>query len=206
MARPSLLGLVACFASFAFAQNALANKPAAPASSTPVQVVYVIDGRSLVTYNVDPQALNATQVGTPIAVGGLTGYGVLIPSPNDHSVYYVAPNAQDVDHLWVYVTDASGVPQAPATQEITVKGFWGLELAPLSNLAYLVTKSPNNSSYQATYSLLRYSVDPVSGRLSQPLVEATYLLPDDPSGAYCGLELFGFNPASTTFYDAGHLQ
>jgi hypothetical protein len=202
MARPSLLCLVACFASLTFAQNVTAGSPAAPASSTPVQVVYVIDGRSLVTYNVDPQTLNATQVGSRLAVGGLTGYGVLIPSPNDHSVYYVSPNAQGIDHLWVYVTDASGVPQAPATQEMTVKGFWGLEFDPLSNFAYLVSKSPNNGSYQATYSLLRYLVDPVSGRLSQPLVEATYLLFDDPSGADCGLELFGFNPAATTFYDA----
>jgi hypothetical protein len=201
MARPSLLCLVACFASLTFAQNALANNPAAQASSTPIQVVYVIDGTSLLTYNVDPQTLNATQVGTPITVGGLTGYGVLIPSPNDHSVYYVAPNAQGTDHLWVYATDASGVPQAPAIQVMTVKGFWGMQLDPLSNFAYLVSKSPNNSSYQATYYMKRYTVDPVSGKLSQPLVEATYLLPDDPSGADCGLELFGFNPAATTFYD-----
>jgi hypothetical protein len=202
MARPSLLCLVACFASLTFAKNATPDSPAATALSTPVQVVYVIDGRSLLTYNIDPQALNATQVGPRLAVGGLTGYGVLIPSPNDHSVYYVAPNAQGIDHLWVYVTDASGVPQAPARQEITVKGFWGMQLDPLSNFAYLVSKSPTNASYQATYSLLRYLVDPASGRLSQPVVEATYLLFDNPSGADCGLELSGFNPAATTFYDA----
>ena len=202
MARPSLLCLVVCLASFALAQNAIPDGPAAQASSTPVQVVYVIDGTRLLTYNVDPQTLYATQVGTPLAVGGLKGYGVLFPSPNDHSVYFVAPNAQGIDHLWVYVTDASGVPQAPATQEITVKGFWGLQLDPLSNFAYVVIKTPHSNSYNATYSLRRYLVDPVSRRLSQPLVQATYLLPDDPSGADCGLELFGFNPAATTLYDA----
>jgi len=202
MARPCLIWLVVCLASFALAENAIPDGSAAQASSTPVQVVYVIDGTRLVTYNVDPQTLYATQVGSPLAVGGLTGYGVLFPSPNDHSVYFVAPNAQGIDHLWVYVTDASGVPQAPATQEITVKGFWGLQLDPLSNFAYLVIKSADNSAYQATYYLKRYTVDPVSGKLSQPIVEATYLLFDDPSGADCGLELFGFNPAATTLYDA----
>ena len=202
MPRPSLLCLVACFASLALAQNARPNSPAGQASSTPVQVVYVIDGTSLLTYNVDPQTLYATQVGSPITLGGLMGYGVLYSSPNDHAVYFVSPNAQGVDHLWVYVTDASGVPQAPATQVMTVKGFWGMQFDPLSNFAYLVIKSSNNSNYQATYSLKRYIVDPTSGKLSQPLVEASYLLPDDPSGAYCGLELFGSNPAATTFYDA----
>jgi hypothetical protein len=202
VARPSLLGLVVCFASLAFAQNAIPNSRAAQASSTPVQVVYVIDGTSLVTYNVDPQTLYATQVGTPLTVGGLTGYGTLFPSPNDHFVYFVSPDAQGIDHLWVYVTDASGVPQAPATQKMTVNGFWGFQLDPRSNFAYLVFKSPNNGSYNATYSIRRYVVDPVSGRLSQALVEATYVLPDDPSGAYCWLGLLGFNPAATTLYDA----
>jgi len=202
MARPSLLCLVICLTSFALAQNAIPDGPAAQASATPVQVVYVLDGTSLITYNIDPQTLYAAQVGSPITVGGNAGYGGLIPSPNDHSVYFSAPDAQGSDHLWVYVTDSSGVPQAPATQEMTVQGLWGLEFDPGANFAYLVSKSGNSGSYQATYSLLRYLVNPVSGRLSQPLLQATYVLPDDPSGAYCGLELFGFNPAATTFYDA----
>lgn len=202
MARPSLLWLVVCFATLAFAQDAIPNSPAAQASSTPVQVVYVLEGTSLVTYNVDPQTLYATQVGSPITVGGNAGYGGLLPSPNDHAVYFSAPDAKGTDHLWVYVTDASGVPQTPATQEITVQNLWGLQFDPRSNFAYVVSKSLNNGQYQATYSLLRYLVDPVSGRLSHPLVQATYLLPDDPSGADCGLELFGFNPAATTMYDA----
>ena len=88
MPRPSLLCLVACFASLALAQNARPNSPAGQASSTPVQVVYVIDGTSLLTYNVDPQTLYATQVGSPIILGGLMGYGVLYPSPNNHAVLF----------------------------------------------------------------------------------------------------------------------
>jgi hypothetical protein len=202
MARPSLFCLVVCVATLAFAQDAIPNSPAASGSSTPVQVVYVLEGTSLVTYNIDPQTLYATPVGSPITVGGNAGYGGLLPSPNDRFVYFSAPDARGSDHLWVYVTDAFGVPQAPATQEITLQNLWGLQFDPRSNFAYLVIKTPHSNSYNATYSLRRYLVDPVSGRLSQPLVQATYLLPDDPSGADCGLELFGFNPAATTLYDA----
>ena len=193
MARPSLFCLVVCFASFALAQNA-----------NPVQVVYVLEGKTIVTYNVDPQTLYASQVGSPLTVYDATpGYGVLYPSPNDHFIYFFAPDSHNNEHLWVFATDASGVPQAPATQGMTVNGFWdGPQFDPRFNFAYMVVKSPNDVNYNATYSLRRYAVDPASGRLTQAIVESQYVLPDDPSAAYCWLSLMGFNPAGTIFYDA----
>jgi hypothetical protein len=192
MTRPSLLCLLVCFASFAFAQT------------TPVQVVYVLEGKTIVTYNVNPQTLYASQVGSPLTVYDATpGYGVLYPSPNDHFIYFVAPDSHNNEHLWVFATDASGVPQAPAAQQMALNGFWdGLRFDPRSNFAYMVVKSPNPANYNATYFLRRYAVDPASGRLSQAIVEAQYVLPDDPSGSYCWLSLFGFNPAATSLYDA----
>jgi hypothetical protein len=193
MARPSLLCLVVCVASFALAQN-----------TSPVQVLYALSGKSIITYNVDPQTLNASKVGSPLTVYNATpGYSALYPSPNDHFIYFFSPDSHNNEHLWVFATDASGVPQAPATQVMTVNGLWDIpQFDPHANFAYMVFKSANDVNYNATYSLRRYAVDPATGRLSQPVVEAQYVLPDDPSGAYCWLSLMGFNPAATIFYDA----
>ena len=61
---PPFLLLLA--ASFAFAQNSRSVE--ASASASPVQVVYVVEGTTIVTYNVDSTTLSATPVGTPLTV------------------------------------------------------------------------------------------------------------------------------------------
>src|ERR1700692_2034946 len=71
MSRSLSLCFVLCLSSFALASS--------------VQVVYVAQGTSIVTYNVDPQNLNYTQGGT-LSNAGVSTFGTVVPSPNDHFI------------------------------------------------------------------------------------------------------------------------
>jgi hypothetical protein len=55
-------------------------------------------------------------------------------------------------------------------------------------------------SYQILYVIRRYLVDLNTGKISQPLVEAQYVLSNFDAES-CGLFLNGFNSAGTTMYD-----
>src|ERR1700732_3849956 len=98
MTRRLPLWLLLCCSSLALAQNTVPQSDLAPQQlTTPVQVVYVVDGASIVTYDVDPQSLYATQVGTPFNLSG-TFYW-LVPSPNDHFFYVITYDQHYNKHL-----------------------------------------------------------------------------------------------------------
>ena len=107
--------LLFCLSAFSFAQNS-SQIVASSTPSSAVQVVYVVDGSTLTTYNVDPQTLQATAVGT-LTLPQSTYPGV-VTSPNGRFLYYSAYlNDSQQDHeLYVYDTNASGVPgQTPCS-------------------------------------------------------------------------------------------
>jgi hypothetical protein len=164
--------------------------------------VYVIDGSTLTTYDIDPQSLYATQVGT-LTLPEST-YPNIVSSPNDHFLYYTAYNSplqSSPQHLWVYATDASGAPQTPAVQEINANGFYGgPSIDPQGNFFYAVHEGRAGRQY-TTFTIRRYLVDPNTGKISQPQVEAQYELANDPSGEDCGLNLDGFNANGNKLYD-----
>lgn len=204
MSRVSPLIAALCFTLVALFQDCTAQANAAPnASTSVVQVAYLIEGNSLLTYNVDPQTLNATQVGTLKVEIPSSYYNYwLAPSPNGHFLYFVSADTSFHQHLWVYQTDATGAPQNPPVQVMKIEGqLWGLQFDPQANFAYTVNVNPY-TGFQSTFYLRRYVVDPATGRLSQPETQATYVLSTDPSGADCGLALFGFSPKTTQLYDA----
>src|ERR1700686_3902175 len=123
MSRFLSLCLVLCVSSFAFASS--------------VEVVYVAQGTSIVTYNVDPQTLNYTQVGT-LSIKGASTFGSVVPSPNDHFIYVMAADATQTTHLYVYATAANGVPQSRPTQTIIAKSLKSLQLDPNGKFLYAV--------------------------------------------------------------------
>jgi hypothetical protein len=165
-----------------------------------VQVVYVVEGNTIVTYNVDPQTLNATQVGS-LNINGSAEYYGLFPSADDHFLYLVAFNSNSTKTLSVYATDASGAPQAPATQQFNANYFYGIQFDPRANFAYAVYGLPYDA-YNTAYHIFRYVVDPKTGKLSNRVSEATYILSNGAEGStYCEVGLYGFNPAATTLYD-----
>ena len=176
------------------------------AASTPVQVVYLTAGTTIVTYDVDPQTLNPAQVGSITVPNAVVNPDVnpwLIAAPNDHFIYYIGYVSQSQEHLWVFATDSTGSPQLPAVQQLNVKNLDGLQVDPKANFAYAVFEGVNvDHAYTTPWYIRRYAIDPASGKLSQPQLEATYALDNGADGTtLCGLSLLGFNSNGTSLYD-----
>ncbi len=180
MLRPLPLWLLLLAASFAFAQNSRSVE--ASASASPIQVVYVVEGTTIVTYNVDSTTLSATPVGTPLTVPNAFTLGTLIPAPHGHFLYLVGYDANSNEYLWVYATDDNGAPTAPATQRISLTGFYGLQVDPHANFAYIVSVYPIGQTYNSRFYIRRYRIDPITGALSSSEAEAKYVLPNGAEG------------------------
>jgi hypothetical protein len=193
-----------CLGTLTSAQNTV---PAlAQTASTPVQVVYLTEGTTIVTYNVDPQTLNPSQVNSvivPNAVVNPDVYPWLIAAPNDHFIYYIGYVSQSQQRLWVFATDSTGSPQLPVLQEFNVKNFNGLRVDPKASFAYAVFEGvDDDGSYTTPWYIRRYAIDPASGKLSQPRLEATYSLDNGAEGTtFCWLSLLGFKSSGTSLYD-----
>ena len=192
MLRATFLCLLCCL-SFAVTQLAVSSSQ----PSTPIQIIYTLDGTTLSTYNIDPLTLQPTLAGTLTVEQSL--YAWIYPSPHGHFLYFATSNGnQSSPQLFVYATDPSGAPQSPAVQKLNVNGFGGLQIDPSGHFLYMANYAPG--SYQILYILRRYVVDLNTGKISQPLVEAKYVLPSFDADS-CGLFLSGFNSAGTTMYD-----
>ena len=194
--RAFMLCLVLALPFISFAQTATPSQT--PNSGT--QVVYVVDGATLTTYNVDHN-LNANQVGT-LTLQEST-YPNIVPSPTDHFIYYTAYNDTfKTQHLWVYTTDSTGSPQSPAVQEVNVTGLYvSLSINPKADFFYDVLITPDGQSYN-WFTVRRYLIDPRTGKISQPKVVARYKLPSGAEGSEgCGFIIDGFNATATKMYD-----
>jgi hypothetical protein len=86
------------------------------AASTPVDVLYVATTQSsnisLATYNVDPTTAVAKQVGTAVNVGAPSVDPVTVGTK--HVIY-----VWDASNVWLFVTNAQGVPQSQPAQHLT---------------------------------------------------------------------------------------
>jgi hypothetical protein len=149
---------------------------------------------------VNPQTLNFTQVGTFTTSTSNPSYDLLVPSPNDHFLYFVGRDSNQIDHLWVYATDASGAPLSPAVQEMAASGLKELHFDPKANFLYAVFGIPTSDGNQTTYSIQRFLVDPSTGVISQPVVEASQTL-NSYAGYTCYLSIQGFNANASKLYD-----
>jgi hypothetical protein len=196
--------MLLCLSTLSFAQNSVPG--IAQTSPTPVQVVYLLEATTIVTYNVDPLTLNPTQVGSlvvPNAVFNPDVGPVLTAVLNDQFVVYVGYNAQSQQRVWVFATDATGAPQFPVIQEFSVTNFNGLQVDPKANFVYaLFEGTPPYGSYTTPWYIRRYLIDPTSGKLSQPQLVATYAVDNGAEGTtFCYLSLLGFNSSGTRLYD-----
>ncbi|HEY3973922.1 MAG TPA: hypothetical protein VGM18_13030 [Candidatus Sulfotelmatobacter sp.] len=182
----------------ALAENPQAMK--APSSSV-VQVVYVLDNSNILTYDIDPQTLYATQVGT-LATPASTSDAYVSTSPNGRFLYFSAYDTSLNQHLWIYETDATGSPQNPPVQEISPKGFFApIEIDPTANFLYAVYSAPANG-YNNIFTIERYVLDPATGKISQAQPQAKYSLPNGAEGTEeCWVFLVGFNAGGTRLYD-----
>lgn len=200
-----LLCLLLLLPSFAFTQNSIARRSESSSSagklpSSTVQVLYVVDNSVLTTYNVDPQTFQPTAVGTTTMPAAK--YADLIPSPNGQFIYYLANPTYSPGHqkLYVFDTNATGVPGSTPVQATNANQFMGVAINPAATFFYSVAVGPAGPQ-TTNYSIVRSVINPANGSLSQPVTETTYALDNDLSGEDCGLEILGFNPTGTTLYD-----
>ncbi len=191
-----VLCLLLFVSSFALAQT---TKPNGPASSSTVQVVYTVDASTLTTYNVDPQTFQATEIGTITLSESI--YPGLVTSPNGHFVYYAAVKdySDTGRNLYVYDTNASGLPGATPVQKISAQWLYGLAVHPNGQFMYAVAVGSSSTGI-TPYSINRYLVNQTNGTLSNSVTEATYHLESGTS--YCSPTIMGFNTAGTLMYDA----
>jgi hypothetical protein len=192
--------LLFCLSAFSFAQNS-SQIIASSAPSSAVQVVYVVDGSTLTTYNVDPQTLQATAVGT-LTLPQSTYPGV-VTSPNGRFLYYSAylNDSQKDRELYVYDTNASGVPGPNPVQQVKATHLEELVVDPSGKFLYRISVGPTSAQFTTPYDIVRNLINPQNGKLSAPIAEATYTLDSNVSGNDCNLGILGFNTAGTEMYD-----
>jgi hypothetical protein len=169
-------------------------------------VIYLAAGTTIVTYNVDPQTLNPTQVASLTVPNAVVNPDVnpwLVAAPNDHFIYYIGYVSQSQQRLWIFATDSTGSPQLPAVQAINVNNLNGLQVDPKANFVHAVFEGVNTfNSYTTPWYLRRYAVDPASGKLSHAQLEARYALDNGAGGTtFCGLSLLGFKASGASLYD-----
>jgi hypothetical protein len=192
--------LLLCLSSAVFAQTLNRNSEAASSPSSVVQVFYVLDGSTLITYNIDPQTLDASLAGTTTLPS--SPYSWIVTSPNGQFLYYLTNFGYADQKLYVYDTNALGVPASEPVQTVNVGQLEGLVVNPAGTFLYVVKVGPVNQEQQTTqFSIVRNVIDPAMGRLSQPVTEATYQIDTAITGNDCYLSVPGFNPAGTVMYD-----
>jgi hypothetical protein len=193
MSRLMPLCLFVGLATMTFAQTSSAPSP--------LQLVYVIDRSTLITYNIDANTLQPTEIGTinlPESV--VSG---LVPSPNGHILYYSAYRnlAQEGEMLYVYKTNISGLPDSQPVQTLNAKGLFSYLVDPTGKFLYLVYQGATGVQY-TSYAIIRALIDSKTGTLSQPVVQAKYRLPSGTGGSeICWLYVFGMNADGTELYD-----
>jgi len=177
--------------------SAQAFSAARPASSS-LQVVYLQDGTTLTTYNVDPQTFTATQIGQPFQLP-LATFTLLFPSLNGEFLYILGSDSNHNQSLYIFATDPSGVPQSPPVQVLSAKGMLNFEFDPAANFAYASVQSLNSQG-QYLYDIRRFTVDPATGKLSSAAVAAKY-----PPNGPCQPGILGANPDLDGFSSNGRV-
>jgi hypothetical protein len=164
---------------------ALAERSSAQAS---LEVLYVQENTTILTYDIDRATLQATQVGQPLALSGNVEDIQLIPAPNGHFVYVLSGPENSNITLSVYATDATGAPQSPAIQNFGPAAISQFAVDPNGRFAYMIEYTENNNEY--TYAIRLFTVDTSTGLLTEsPQTQDQF----QPS-SYCAAAIAGFYP------------
>lgn len=164
-----------------------------------VQVLYVTEVQGdnvwLATYNVDPDSAIARRVGPPIEVGSQSIAPLTV---GHHHVIYVW-NSTDV---WVYQTDAVGVPQTPPLQHLTFnfsKPVNTFLVDPNGKFAYATLVWTDPEGYDNAWMML-FTIDPLNGTLTNTSTIAGIYGP----GLFVYLTGFMFGASGDHLYAASH--
>jgi hypothetical protein len=170
-------------------------------SSSAVDVLYVQQNDSILTYNVNPQTGEATQVGQPLTLNALNNYIGLVPSPTDHFLNVLWFDSSSKKYLYVYDTDAFGVPQAKPVQRLSALYIAAFQADPNGKFDYALRLwQDKNGEYVSDIRL--FTVDSSSGKLTEsPVAQGRYA-----PNYYYTAGLFGFNGSGSKMYDTWNVN
>jgi hypothetical protein len=173
------------------------------AASTSVEVLYVAttqsSNASLITYNVNSATAVATQVGNPVIVGASNVDTVTVGS--QHLIY-----VWDGGNVWLFVTNAQGVPQSQPLQHLSFKFAHPVTTFvadPDGKFAYAGMIWTDSENYNNYASVVLFSIDQPTGKLTNTQQTVASYGPD-PYTALRGF-LFGLSGKRlyASFYDDG---
>ena len=169
-------------------------------AGTTVQVLYVSDGTTLSTYDIDPRTLQPSLVGTiPLPKPQVNQ---MVTSSDGRFLYIMAsdPYPATDNAIYVYDTNGSGLPGNPS-QTLPAVDDLSMIVDPNDNFLYFV-RMGTKATLQETlpWWILRYEVNATNGELTNLTKEATYLLPAQATND-CSLSIVGMKSDGTEIYD-----
>ncbi len=165
-----------------------------PSTGASPQILYVIDNSIVSTYAVDNNALTFTSMGQPINLIPTGSLIQFVPAPDDDFLYVLWSDAANQQHLSVFATDASGIPQTPAVQTLDAPSLYQFNIHRSGRFAYMIQVGESGAEYTSTMRL--FYVNSADGKLREdPKLQGSY-------GPYDILpaSLYGFSADGTKIY------
>ncbi|HLZ40552.1 MAG TPA: hypothetical protein VKQ11_06310 [Candidatus Sulfotelmatobacter sp.] len=175
-------------------------------SSPAIEVAYLLVGSTVYTYDVDRTTGNPTEEGSGVTLDAISN-PVLLPSANDHFIYVTGYDSGNVEWLWVYAADGTGVPQLPAVQalNLTDNGFstYNFVISPDGTLAY-AAESVYTPQYFLVAKISEFTVDPTTGMVTKSAQPAATYPVNGPCrlSAEAFFNVNGFNASGKGLYDS----
>lgn len=163
-------------------------------------LLYLVSGGSITPYSVDPSSLDTTALQAPIPLVA-TAFLQFDPAPDDHYLYGVWSDAQNIQHLSVFQTDSTGVPRVPALQELKADSLSQFNMHPSGRFAYMLqVTTPPAGGYEASIRL--FNVNGGNGKLREnPHVQGQY-----GPAPYWPAFLYGFSVNGSKLYDMSKVE
>jgi hypothetical protein len=165
-----------------------------PSYGTSSQLLYVIRNGVVSTYTLDTVTRALTSVGQPVTLipeGSLVQF---VPAPNGNFLYLLWSDAGNHQHLSVYATDTSGIPQIPAVQTLDAPSLYQFNIHRSARFVYMLQVSASGARYTSAVRL--FYVNPADGKLREdPKIQGVYG-PDDVWPA----SLYGLSADGTKIY------
>jgi 6-phosphogluconolactonase (cycloisomerase 2 family) len=145
----------------------------APSNAASSQILYVIGNGTISTYAVDKNTLRFTSLGQPVNLIPTGSLVQFIPSPHDDFLYLLWSDAGNQQHISVYATDASGIPQTPAVQTLDAPSLYQFNIHRSARFVYMMQVRKLGAEYLSTVRL--FYVNSTNGKLHEaPRFQGSY--------------------------------